>query len=287
MASSRILSNLALDKLQINRLDAQAIRSDNIKSLSISFLYSLDFIGTFDRTPEGGVLTINENDVKSIIKFSDRPFRKTDTIDFRYFLHLFVVRNGIDTFSQDPPNGVLVHNEEQRSYIINLESFSSTTNEAKFNLTLLPGEYHNLSTVQGNMSFFVDNSSDNSTDSQLKLYYKGNLIDGYFELYAHASQDFSYSTPPNNYALYTYKTSNGEYIPGQTKVVVIYDLINNYYATFDYDRKIKVNDAIINIKDMNTYLYKTANGQPPTDLGLFPTQFWPIMIDATSYYSSN
>ena len=86
MASSRILSNLALDKLQINRLDTQAIRSDNIKSLSISFLYSLDFIGTFDRTPEGGVLTINENDVKSIIKFSDRPFRKTDTIDFRYFL---------------------------------------------------------------------------------------------------------------------------------------------------------------------------------------------------------
>ena len=161
MASSRILSSKAVDKLQVNRLDAQAIRSDNIRSLFPSFLYSLNFAGEFNRTPDGGVLTINANEVKSIIKFTDRPFRQSEMITFYEFVRLF-----IGTFERDPPNGVLVHNEEQRSYVITLNDF--TQDIANFNLKLLSGEFHNLSTVNGTMNLFVDETNRSSIASYLQ-----------------------------------------------------------------------------------------------------------------------
>ena len=50
---------------------------------------------------------------------------------------------------------VLVHNEEQRTYIMRLSSQSN--NQVVFTLELLPGETHDLTTVTGRMSLFVDN----------------------------------------------------------------------------------------------------------------------------------
>ena len=158
MTSSRILSSKAFNKLQVNRLDAQAIRSDNISRQTPSYLFSAVFNGDFSRNSSGGTLTFTESDVDSIIQFSDRPFRQTDNISFEEFVSLFgTIRSGSNTFAEDPPNVVLVHEQEQRTYIVRL--VSSDSNSATFNLELLPGEMHNLGDVNGRMSLFVDSSS--------------------------------------------------------------------------------------------------------------------------------
>ena len=166
MASSRILFSKAVDKLQVNRLDAQAIRSDNIKSLFPSFLFSAVFNNaTFDRNVTGGTLTITKYNTESIIKFSDRPFRQTDNITFEQFVSLFgILNSGLNSFAEDPPNAVLVHNEEQRTYIVRL--VSSDSNSATFILDLLPGETHIFSNINGRMNLFVD---DGQTQTQYKV----------------------------------------------------------------------------------------------------------------------
>lgn len=151
--SNSLLDNRFFDKLSVNRLQAIEIRSNNILQIP-SYLYSLVFYGIFERKNNLGILTIEKNNYESGIVFSDRPLRQTnDKLKLEEFTSLF--RN---TFEKQPPNGVLVHSEEQRTYKITL---NEETNEySKFNLELLPGETHNLSTVNSRMSFFVDNGKN-------------------------------------------------------------------------------------------------------------------------------
>ena len=107
----------------------------------------------FSRNSTGGTLTFTRSDVDSIIQFSDRPFRQTQNIDYDTFISLFHTI-GNNSFEEDPPNAVLVHQEEQRTYIVTL--VSSDSNTAKFNLKLLRGQMHNMGDVSGRMSLFVD-----------------------------------------------------------------------------------------------------------------------------------
>ena len=155
--STRLLDNRYFDKLSVNRLEAQAIRSDNIQPASenISYLFSVLLEnGTFERNNTGGTLTFDlgtENN--DVIQFSDRPFRQTQNILLTDFVNLFTL-SGSDSFEKDPPNIVLVHSEEQRTYIMRLSSQSN--NQVVFTLELLPCETHNLTTVTGRISLFVD-----------------------------------------------------------------------------------------------------------------------------------
>lgn len=160
--SNSLLSNRNFNKLVVNRLDALKIRSNNIASQTPSYLFSAVFNnGNFNRNLTGGTLTFVKSNVDSIIQFSDRPFRQTKYITFEQFVSLFTNVNGSNTFEEDPPNGVLVHSEEQQTYEITLidESYESGNEYSKFNLKLLPGENHGLNTVTGRMNFFVDNNS--------------------------------------------------------------------------------------------------------------------------------
>ena len=155
MASSSLLPSKYFDKLQVNRLQANHIKSDNIYPMSPSYLFSAVFNNAkFDRNETGGTLTITKDNTESIIVFSDRPFRQTENIEYETFVNLFDT-SGNNSFEEDPPNGVLTHSEEQRTYIIRL--LNSNTDSATFSLELLPGESHNLTTVEGRMNLFVDN----------------------------------------------------------------------------------------------------------------------------------
>ena len=97
----------------------------------MSYLFSLVFNAKFERNETGGTLTFTKSDVVSIIKFSDRPFRQTNYISFIEFVSLFET-SGNDSFNADPPNGVLINEEGQKTYIIRLES--SDINSVTFNL---------------------------------------------------------------------------------------------------------------------------------------------------------
>ena len=179
MASKSLLSSNYFDKLAVNRLQAAGgIRSDNVESLTPSYLYSLVFDGTFERNSQGGILTIPMNKFESGIKFTDRPFRQTDnTFTLEEFTSLFRITTGYDTFEEDPPNGVLVHGKEQKTYEITLidESYEPGNEYYKFNLKLLPGKSHDLTTVTGRMSFFVDSDTNGDTVKKNKIYKINNL----------------------------------------------------------------------------------------------------------------
>ena len=159
MSSNSLLSNKAFNRLSVNRLDAQAIRSDNISSANPSFLYSILFkFATFTRNNTGGKLIINvDQKFDSVIQFSDRPFRQQKTITLYDFILLFL-NNQQNSFSQDPPNAVLSHQLEQRTYKMTFDSI--TDKQLVYNMDLLPGETHDMSEVSGRMSLFVDDGED-------------------------------------------------------------------------------------------------------------------------------
>ena len=160
-SSNSLLDNRSFNKLAVNRLEAQAIRSDNIQpaSESISYLFSVLLEnGTFERNNTGGTLTFDlNNENNDVIEFSDRPFRQTDKISMISFVDLFTL-GGSNSFEEDPPNIVVAHSEEQRTYIMKLSS--QNNNQVVFTLELLPGETHDLTTVTGRMSLFVDDGDD-------------------------------------------------------------------------------------------------------------------------------
>ena len=167
--SQRLLDNRYFDKLLVNRLQAQAIRSDNVQPPQISYLFSVLLEnGTFERNKTGGTLIFDLNtENNDVIQFSDRPFRKTENISITEFVNLFTL-GGSNSFEKDPPNMVLVHNEEQRTYEMKLSSQSE--NQAIFTLLLLPGETHDLTTVTGRMSLFVDNATSTPTFTKLETF---------------------------------------------------------------------------------------------------------------------
>jgi hypothetical protein len=165
--SNRLLDNRSFNKLAVNRLEAQAIRSDNVQPSQPSYLFSVLLEnGTFNRNNTGGTLTFDigtENN--NVIQFSDRPFRQTQNISLTDFVDLFTLGDS-NSFEEDPPNMILAHSQEQRTYKMKLSSQSN--NQVVFTLELLPGETHNLNTVTGRMSVFVDDGlglSDNSRNT--------------------------------------------------------------------------------------------------------------------------
>ena len=217
MASNSLLPNKYFDKLAVNRLQAaEGIRSNNIESLTPSYLFSLVFEGTFERNNEGGILTIPKNTFESGIKFTDRPFRQTnDTFTLEEFTSLFRITTGYDSFEEDPPNGVLVHGKEQQTYEITLinESYESGNEYSKFNLKLLPGENHDFTTVTGRMSFFVDNSPP--VPYKVKITDSDGKVSGPFTLvYANGLYKFTYknmSLTTNLKILYVEDTNDTRY----------------------------------------------------------------------------
>jgi len=170
VASSRILDSRYFDKLSANRLEALSIKSDNIKPGpdgpggpgGPSYLFSLLLKdATFTPNTTGGTLTFDLplHSGDNVIMFSDRPFRQTSFISFTEFISAFTSDNSNNSFQKDPPNAVLVHSEEQRTYIVRYSSSDSTT--VTFNLELLAGETNVSSEViSGRMNLFVDNFID-------------------------------------------------------------------------------------------------------------------------------
>ena len=160
MSSNSLLPNKYFDKLAVNRLQAVGgIRSNNIESLTPSYLYSLIFDGTFEPTNNGGILKINN--YNNALQFTDRPLRKTSEITEEDFIKLFTETIGVDTFKKDPPNGVLVYNGIQQTFSI---TYNSQKNE--FNLNLISNETLLFDTINNkSMSLFVDDGGSSSSEA--------------------------------------------------------------------------------------------------------------------------
>ena len=166
MSSSSTLPNKYFNRLQVNRLQANNsyVINDDIKS----FLYSLLLkSATFIKNNTGGILTFSSADVDSVIQFTDRPLRQSKLITIDDFIDLFSIL-GTNSFKVDPPNGVLVSDEEQKTYELKTAS-SDGNGKYTIELLLIDGESHvSLSEVSGRFSLFVDsNPFDNANSPQI------------------------------------------------------------------------------------------------------------------------
>jgi hypothetical protein len=158
MTSKAILDNRYFDKKIINRLEAISLKTNDTYPPRISYLFSLILSqANFNKDTTGGNLTFLKNDVKSIIQFSDRPFRKTKEISYENFIEYFTI-NGSNSFENDPPNIVINYIENntpiQKTYTMSL--INEDELNATFRLELLPGEIHNETNISGQVNLFVD-----------------------------------------------------------------------------------------------------------------------------------
>lgn len=162
MSFSSTLPSKYFNRLQANRLQAQNSKITTSDSSVPSYLFSLLLNeATLTKTPGGGTLTFTKDKVESVIRFTDRPLKQTDNnYSIDDFIELFSAsEGGNDTFSEDPPNGVLAFKEEQKTYQLKTATSDGNGNYT-IELNLIDGETHDSTkpdVVNDTMYFFVDN----------------------------------------------------------------------------------------------------------------------------------
>jgi hypothetical protein len=169
MNSSSLLDSKFLNKLQVNRLEAQYIRSDNISNQEISYLYSVisEYANLENLGNESNSIKLNlVKEYSNITEFSDRPIRiSNNNFDFDKFVMLFENLNN-NSFEVDPPNCVLVANGIQITY--KMELYYSDDNVASFILSLIDNETIKHDSYSGSMNLFVDVVRNHSAAIQRK-----------------------------------------------------------------------------------------------------------------------
>ena len=155
MTSSSTLPSKFFNNLDLNHLQALNSKVSNFNDPTPSYLFSILINNaTLNKLSDKATLTFTTTDVLSIIKFTDRPLRQTSTITLDDFTNLFIPDNsGFNSFSEDPPNGVLVNKNEQKTY--ELKSVAYDGENMVFEL-LYVGASGELVEFSGKMSFFVD-----------------------------------------------------------------------------------------------------------------------------------
>ena len=175
-----LLNNIAIDRAIFNRLSAVAINARNVISRnstnnnnnSVSYLFSLDIL---EASWDGSTLTFNkqtetgDNNI-SLIRFTDRPYRFDKHFVGEeaeiYIDQLFVESpEGFNSFSKDPPNGILVVNSsdssslkgKQEAYELKLKTVSN--GKISMILNLLQNQNNIQPFTNQPISLFIDNSS--------------------------------------------------------------------------------------------------------------------------------
>jgi len=156
--SSTILSDLFVNRLYVNRLKAVALNP------TITYLFSLILHdSSFDENSNILTLRIN-NDNDSMITFTDRPI-KNFNINKNIVEDLKFLFNTI-SFQNDPPNGVIIHNNNQYPYQLILNNIYDNIIEFKCNpLKDNVQNIYDLLTNYNNekISIFIDNSTSHKS----------------------------------------------------------------------------------------------------------------------------
>ena len=158
MASSSTLDSKYYNKLLVNKLQANKIKADDINT-GVSYLYSINFpdvtLKETDIYNEYELEYINSVNDLSLIEFTDRPIRYSK----EYFgseatMTLMILFYKDSSFSEDPPNVVLTHNNQQSTY----ELLKVTSNNM---LLRNIGEVPKIDPFENSASFmFIDNGNN-------------------------------------------------------------------------------------------------------------------------------
>lgn len=109
-ASSKLLNNRRFDRLQVDRLQAQAILANKIiqKKNDKSYLFSLVNNDYGITVSDNNKITLSSGSGLDILKFTDRPFRLENNITLGEFVSYFTM-SGVNSFESDPPNASVVY----------------------------------------------------------------------------------------------------------------------------------------------------------------------------------
>ena len=157
MSSSSLLNNKFLDRAIFNRVKILNFQQRE------SFLYSL-FINF--GIIENNKIIFNKTENIDLLTFSDRPFsyssENSDVNSLIELNNLFNENTDLDfSFSQEPPNAVLVINNNM--YPIKILKFKFLNDNAEFYFEYLNDRYIS-SDYEGKILLFIDNSIKKGTD---------------------------------------------------------------------------------------------------------------------------
>lgn len=167
--SSTILGNLFVNRLDVNKLRVIALKETILKP-TISFLFSLILHdSSFDENSNILTLRINNN-IDSMITFTDRPI-KNFKINKNIVEDLKILFNTI-SFQNDPPNGVIIYNNNQYPYQFILNNIYDDIIEFKCNP--LKDDVQNIYDLLTNyknekISIFIDNLATPATKKDVKV----------------------------------------------------------------------------------------------------------------------
>ncbi len=128
------------------------------------WLYSLSF-KSGSRIEEDGKIIIILDNVKNIIKFTDRPDRLWSPLNNDQLCDLWNKSSDKESFYLDNPNGVL--NIKGQNHVIEIEYAKVIKNGIEFQIKMISNSIIPKSFNQG--SIFIDMTTDNSTDNSAKV----------------------------------------------------------------------------------------------------------------------
>ena len=154
MASRSLGKNSYFNRLDVNRLETLNLKAESTKESTEkpSYLFSLDIK---DGKFENNVLSFNNSDYE-LLTFTDRPFRYASNNEEgsqaeNQLNFLFNLDNSSNSFTEDPPNAVLVTKDGQEVF----EILSLSTNNNLITMELSPLK-KDLPYCEGKMSLFID-----------------------------------------------------------------------------------------------------------------------------------
>ena len=203
-----LLNNIAINRGIFNRLSVIALKARNIisENTGVGYLFSLDIL---EASWDGSTLTFNkqtetgDNNI-SLIRFTDRPYRFDKHIVGEeaviYINQLFIeTPEGFNSFSKDPPNGVLVVNKENsnslrgRQEAFEIKMSVVANGKISMILNLLENQNNIQPFTNQPISLFIDDSSSIAKGDQCSFVRSSNRftgsvvgIRGYFACQGHA-----------------------------------------------------------------------------------------------------
>lgn len=109
---------------------------------------------------QGGCLSLHlaKADTKSVLKFSDRPYRLASVITVSELEKIWAI--GGNSFAKDPPNAVIVSRDDTEAVVVILKQLEKTKDTWVFHFSYLDASKQLSKESLGSVALFIDDEID-------------------------------------------------------------------------------------------------------------------------------
>ena len=94
-------------------------------------------------------------DTKSVLKFSDRPYRLASVITVSELEKIWAEKGG-NSFAKDPPNAVIVSRDDTEAVVVILKQLEKTKDTWVFHFSYLDASKQLSKESLGSVALFID-----------------------------------------------------------------------------------------------------------------------------------